>query len=152
MARRRLSLADRRALAAGFSRYHIAKGFSGRRRRLRAADVGARATLTTALTGTNNDFLFKARYDGTQGNAIRVRIVVAGVSTPLSITVSAKDITINSATTAGSAASSTAAQVIALFNTTPAACALAYAELAPGNDGTGVVAALAFTNLAGGTG
>jgi hypothetical protein len=149
---RRLSLADRRALAAGFSRYHIAKGFSGRRRRLRSTDVGARASLTTALTGTNNDLLFKARYDGTAGNSLRVRIVVSGVNTPLSVSQSGNDLTINSATNGASAATSTAAQVLAAVNAIPPNDAKVRAELAAGNDGTGVVTALAFTNLAGGTG
>lgn len=149
---RRLSLADRRALAAGFSRRHLAHGFAGRRRRLRSTDIGARASLTTALAGTNNDLTFKARYDGTAGNNIRVRIVVAGANTPLSIAVSGNDITINSATSGASAATSTAAQVRDAFNASAAATALAYAELAAGNDGTGIVAALGFTNLAGGTG
>lgn len=109
------------------------------------------AKLTTAMAGTNNDMTFIAKNTGTTGNNVRVRIVVAGASTALSVSVSSNDITINSATTAGSAASSTAAQVIAAVKASgPAMALLADVVNAPGNDGTGVVAAFAFTNLTGG--
>lgn len=109
------------------------------------------AKLTTAMAGTNNDITFVAKTIGTSGNNVRVRIVVAGVSTALSVSVATNDITINSATSAGSAATSTAAQVIAAVQASvPAMALLASVANAPGNDGTGVVAALAFTNLAGG--
>lgn len=104
------------------------------------------------MTGTNNDLLFKARYDGTAGNSLRVRIVVAGANTPLSVSQSGNDLTINSATSGASAATSTAAQVRDAVNGINPNDAKMRAELAPGNDGTGIVTALGFTNLAGGTG
>jgi len=84
-------------------------------------------------------------------NNIRIRYVVAGASTPLTVSVSSNDITVNVATNGSSAATSTAAQVAAaVLASTPAMALLGSVDNAPGNDGTGVVAALGFTNLAGG--
>ena len=110
-----------------------------------------RAFLVTALAGTNNDLKFTAVTAGTQGNSIRVRYVVAGASTPLTVVTSAKDITVNVATNGSSAAISTAAQVRTALLADTAAARLIEVENATGNDGTGVVAALGYTNLAGGT-
>lgn len=109
------------------------------------------ASLTTALGSANDDITWTANTGGTAGNSIRVRYVVAGASTPLSVSVSGSDITVNSATSAGSAATSTAAQVIAAVAASSAAGQLITGKNAPSNDGTGVIAALAFTNLTGGT-
>jgi hypothetical protein len=136
-----------RARARGFSARHIALGIAGRPR-LRPA--GVRATLTTALAGTNNDALISALYHGSAGNSIRFRIVVSGVSTPASVAVSGNDITFNSATSGASAATSTLDQMIAAVNGNAAAAKLVFLQRAPANDGTGVVAALAYTNLTGG--
>jgi hypothetical protein len=110
------------------------------------------ARFTTSMAGTNNDLTFWAKAMGTGGNAITVRIVVAGASTALSVSVSGNAITINSATSAGSAATSTAAQVrTAVLAHAPAMALLSKVEFAPGNDGTGVVAAFGPSNLAAGT-
>ncbi len=109
------------------------------------------AVLTTAMAGTNNDLKFTAKPAGVVGNGYRVTVVVAGVSTALSVALSGNDLTINSATNAGSAATSTAAQVLAALKANAAISAKFEVALATGNDGTGVVAAFAFTNLAGGT-
>lgn len=111
---------------------------------------GARATLTTALAGTNNDIKYTSKERGPDGNGTRVRYVVAGNNTPLSVTVTGRDITVNVATSGVGAATSTGAQVRDAVNGNAAASALVLAENATGNDGTGVVAALGFTNLAGG--
>lgn len=111
----------------------------------------AYASLTTALTGTNNDLTFTSINRGTASNAVRLRYVVAGASTALSVAVSGNDITVNVATDSGSAATSTAAQVLAAVNGHAGASALVSAANATGNDGSGVVAALAYTPLAGGT-
>lgn len=109
------------------------------------------ASLTTAHAGANNDLKFTAKPEGTVGNARRVAFVVAGASTPLTIGVSGNDITVNVATSAGSAATSTAAEVrAAVMASAPAMALLDKVELASGNDGTGVVAAQALTNLTGG--
>jgi Bacteriophage tail sheath protein len=116
-----------------------------------AGGIALPATLTTALTGTNNDLKYSARQVGTGGNTIRVTYVVAGVSTPLTVSVSGKDITVNVATNGSSAATSTAAQVAAAIAASAAANALVTTANDTGNDGTGVVTALTQTSLAGGT-
>lgn len=108
------------------------------------------AQLITAMAGANNDLWFRSKLKGELGNNIRVRIVVAGVSTALSVSVSGNDITINSATDAGSLATTTATAAAAAVNANGPASALVQADVAPGDTGAGVVAALAFTNLAGG--
>lgn len=108
------------------------------------------ASLTTALTGTNNDLTYKANLRGAAGNSIRVRYVVAGASTPLTVAVSGNDITVNVATNGSSAATSTAAQIAAAIVASTPASRLVSVTNATGNDGTGVVIALAYTNLTGG--
>lgn len=108
------------------------------------------ATLTTALAGANNDLKYTAKVEGTVGNATTVRYVVAGANTVLSVAVVGAAITVNSATSGASAATSTAADVLAAVQASAAASALVKVENAAGNDGTGVITALAATNLAGG--
>lgn len=107
-------------------------------------------SLTTAQ-GSNRDLLYQAVGAGTAGNAIRVRYVISGNSTPLTVSVSGNDITVNVATDSGGAATSTANQVKAAVQASTPASALVQVALAPGSDGTGVVQALSFTALAGGT-
>jgi hypothetical protein len=102
------------------------------------------------MAGSNNDLLLRAARTGAYGNDLRFRIVVAGASTALSVTVSGNDVTVNSATNGSSVATSTGAQVRDAVNAHATASTMMKAENAPGNDGTGVVAAVAFTNLAGG--
>jgi len=113
-----------------------------------AGGFPTKASFTTALTGANNDLVFTAAATGVAGNSTRISYVVAGASTPLTVTVSGSDITVNVATDAVSAATSTAAQVSAAV---AAATALVSSANAPGNTGAGVVAALAYTSLAGGS-
>lgn len=113
----------------------------------------ATATLTTALTGTNNDLTFASKATRPTldaGNATRVRYVVAGNNTALSVAVAGQDITVNVATDGGGAATSTAAQVKTAIEASAPAAALVTVANAPANDGTGVVTALAYTNLSGG--
>jgi hypothetical protein len=119
-----------------------------------AVGVSNIASLTTALAGNNNDLTFtskavKSAY--TSGNTVRVRYVVAGNNTALSVAVAGNDITVNVATDGGGAATSTAAQVRDAINASGPAAALVTAANAAGNDGTGVVVALAYTNLSGGS-
>lgn len=104
------------------------------------------------MTGTNNDLLITAWYNGVAGNSIRIRVVVAGVSTAQSVVVSGNDITFNSATNGASAATSTGTAMMTALNADPTIVnnKMIFAQLAAGNDGTGVVAAFGFTNLAGG--
>lgn len=140
-----LPIKARRMLARGFGRQHLgplgSRSFRG---------IGNRATLTTALAGTNNDLTLIARKTGTAGNAITFRIVVAGNNTPASVSVAGSAITFNAATNGAGAATSTAKQAVTALLASTAAQALVWAQVAvPGNDGTGVVVALAATNLAG---
>ncbi len=111
----------------------------------------AAAALTTSCAGSNNDLVYTAVAAGPEGNSIRVRYVVSGTNTPLSITVDGLDITVNVATDGGGAATSTAAQIAAAIAADPYAGPLVTAQIAASNDGTGVVAAFAYTNLSGGS-
>jgi hypothetical protein len=111
------------------------------------------ATLETALAGSNDDLKYTARLGGTAGNSIQVEYLVAGLNTALSVSASATKITVNVATDGAGAATSTAAQVRAAIRASAACMALIRSvEFKTGNDGTGVVSALAAANLSGGTG
>jgi len=112
--------------------------------------AAVKAALTTALAGMNNDLVFTADAAGPAGNSIRVRYVVAGNNTALSISVVGFDVTVNVATDGGGAAASTAAQVKTALDADAGAAALIDTANAPSNDGSGIVAALSYTNLAGG--
>jgi hypothetical protein len=98
-----------------------------------------KATLTTALAGANNDLVYSARSGGSGGNSISVTYVVSGTNTPLSVDVQGAKIIVNVATDGGGAATSTATQVRTAVER--AANNLVSVALAPGNDGSGVVAA-----------
>lgn len=115
---------------------------------------GIQASLTTQTGITNGDLTFTSNVASPAGNNIRVRYIVAGASTPLTVTVAGNDITVNVATNASSVGTSTATQIRDAVNASTAAAALLSAALAPNNDGTGVIvaaAAFAFTNLSGGS-
>jgi hypothetical protein len=111
--------------------------------------VVARTSLVPA--GVNNDINVFARAAGQSGNNLTVAIAVAGNNTALSVAKAGNAITINSATDGGGLPTSTAAQVIAKINSDPVVGASVFAELMPGSDGTGVVAALGATALTGGS-
>jgi len=103
--------------------------------------------LRTALTGTNNDLDIIAR-DPAVTDITVTFTDPGGVSSTLAVAVTGHDITV----TLGRAASaivSTAAQVLAAINAHSVAGELVRASNAAGNDGTGVVTALAETGLAG---
>lgn len=82
-------------------------------------------------------------------SAITIAYVVAGASTPLTVVVTGNAIVVNLATSAGSAAISTAAQVLAAVQASAPATALVSSTLT--GVGTNVQAALAATNLTGGS-
>lgn len=113
-------------------------------------DGSPKASLTSPSQVAQGSLVFTANAQGSNGNNIRVRYVVSGVSTPLSIAVSGNDITVNVQTNGASAAISTATQILAALNADAAASALILTSLAAGNDGTGVAVAFAYTNLTGG--
>jgi|GEM_PF-2100604 len=111
-----------------------------------------RATLTTVLTGNNNDLTFTADKPGAGGNAITIAYVnPAAANKPLAVTVVGTAISVQLATDGASAIVSTADQVKDAINNSFAARSLVYAVRAAGNDGSGVVEAMAATQLAGGS-
>jgi hypothetical protein len=115
-----------------------------------AAKYGTAASLTTALTGANNDLTYTARVAGLASESVTVRYVDPGAaSAALSVAVVGQAITVNLATNGSSVITSTAAQVRDAINGSAAASALVFAANAAANDGTGVVTALAATPLAG---
>lgn len=112
---------------------------------------GAYATLTTALTGSNNDLKFTAKEVGNDGNLINITYVVAGNSTPLTIGVVGNAITVNVATGGGGAATSTASLIRTAINASaPAMLLLQPVTLAGADTGAGIVTAMATTYLSGG--
>ncbi len=121
--------------------------------------IGARAVLTTAISGINNDLTFTAVKGGTDGNAITVRYIVAVdsggtaiASQPLFVEVAGNEIIVYLATDAAGAVTSTASQVLSAIQASAPASYLVTVALAPSNTGAGVVASLASTALTGGTG
>lgn len=116
-------------------------------------DPEVTATLTTALTGTDNDIKFTSVLLGPAGNDITITLVdPAANDEPLAVAVVDTDITVTLATDGSGTITSTAAEVITAVLADVDAAALVAAENAPSNDGTGIVTALAQTPLAGGDG
>jgi hypothetical protein len=98
---------------------------------------GVQAALSTNLTGTNNDLTFTSRRKGNAQNLITVAYVdPVGNNQALAVSTVGNAISVSLATGAGGAITSTAA--------------LVFAANKAGNDGTGVVIAMAATALAGG--
>ena len=115
--------------------------------------VPVAATLTTALTGSDNDLKFTAVTAGPDGNSITITYVDPGApSAALSVSVVGTAITVNLATNGSSVITSTASLVLAAVAASTPASALVSVAIAPANTGAGVVTALASTPLAGGTG
>lgn len=115
------------------------------------AEADAKAKLSTGVVASDNAILYTAKEAGTAGNSITVRHVVAGNNTALSVSVSGSAITVNSATNGGGSATSTADAVVDAVNaSTPAAALVSASSVIVDSNGTGVIAALAATNLAGG--
>lgn len=110
------------------------------------------STLSTNLAGANNDLTYTAVTAGSGGDGITIRYLdPAGNNQVLSIGVVASAITVNLATGVGGAITSTAASIAAAIALSAPAAALVTVANKTGNDGSGVVIALAATNLAGST-
>lgn len=107
------------------------------------------ASLETALAGDDNDLVFTAVNGGVGGNAITVKYTNPGGAGALSVAVVGTAIDVTLAHD-GAAITSTAEDVAGEIAATPAAAALVTVANAAGNDGTGLVTAMAATNLAGG--
>lgn len=116
------------------------------------ASPAVHATLTTALTGANNDLTYTAVGPGTAGNAITIAYVNAGATKPLVVTVTGNAISVQLATNGSSVITSTGSTVLAAILASTAASALVGAALAISNTGAGLVTVLAATNLTGGSG
>ncbi len=143
---RNLSLRRRRFNARGLTPRNAVRWATAH---FGVAGMGNRAKVE--LGSGNSAYQLWARAPGTGGNSITFAVVVAGASTAASVAVVGNAITFNSATSAGSAATSTVNQMIDMVNRSPAASPLVWAQLKmPGSDGTGIVAAVAATSLAGG--
>jgi len=101
------------------------------------------------IAGSNNDLNFSdIRAEGSSGT-VSVELVDPGAaSQALSVSVSGNKVTVSLATDASSNITSTAADVVAAVNADATAKTLVYAEASEG-DGTGVVAAVAETDLTG---
>ena len=110
---------------------------------------GTRASLTTSMTGSNNDITLTSRRYGTYGNSTTLTLVNPGTTTALSVAVSGQAITVTLGY-ASSAITTTGSLLIAAIAASTAAADLVNSALAPSNDGTGLVTALASTPLTGG--
>lgn len=86
----------------------------------------------------NANLVFTADTAGTAGNNIRIRYVVAGNNTALSVALASTDITVNLATNGSGIPTSTANQIKAALDANGGIAALINTTLASGSDGTGV--------------
>ena len=110
-----------------------------------------KATLTTALDGDNNDLTFTAVPPGTAGNGIAIIYSdPLANSSPLSVSVSVRTITVSLETNGSGTIISTASEIMAAVNADQGAARWVSAALATGNDGSGVVAAMGSSSLSGG--
>ena len=105
----------------------------------------------TVLTGTNNDFVVTSRASGTSPLTIAL-VDPAANSASLSVSKATNAISVSLATGSGGAITSTASQVVSALNSDADSAPHVFAQLAAGNDGSGVVTALAAQGLADWTG
>jgi len=114
--------------------------------------AGVKASLTTNLTGDNNDLVWTWKAPGTQGNNIKVKYTdPGGNSKPLEVKFSNNLIDISLATDGAGAITTTAAQITAAVAADEILKDKVTTANATGNDGTGVVTAISATALTGGT-
>lgn len=121
-----------------------------------APDDAAQAALTVNPTGDDNGLIFTARAYGTEGNSISVEYVDPGADAALSVSVFRQAITVNLAY-AEEAITSTAAEVLAAIEAHSEAnqlvtVAIQTADSGSGDDGSGIVTAMAAASLTGGAG
>lgn len=110
------------------------------------------ATLTTNLEGDNNDLVFTSKAKNESANAISIKYTDPyALNQALSVSVTGNAINVNLATNSSGAITTTAAQIKAAIEASSPASALITVAHATGNDGSGIVTAMAQTNLSGGT-
>ena len=111
------------------------------------------ATLTTALTGDNNDLLFTAVVGGNTGNTISVKYTDPEANDQaLGVNVDGRAIEVFLATGVAGAITTTGDELKAAIAAHPVASTLVTCEDAALNDGSGIVTAMAATFLTGGAG
>lgn len=116
-----------------------------------ASVAEVKSSYTTDLVGDNNDIVYTSKLTGVLGDAITVEYVdPSDTEQSLLVEVTGTDITVNLATDAGGIITSTADEIKAAIAALPAAHALVGTADKAANDGSGVVTAMAKTNLAGG--
>lgn len=110
-----------------------------------------KATLASGVVASNNAITFTSKLLGVLGNAISIKFVDPKAnSAALSVSVSGQDITVNLATSAGGAITTTATLLMAAIAGNTAANALVSAASTGASTGAGVVAAQSMTYLSGG--
>lgn len=122
-----------------------------------APEDAAQATLSLNPTGDDNALTATARVYGAEGNSISIEYVDPGVEAPLSVSVFRQKITVSLANDENPAITSTAAEVKAAIEAHTEAnqlvsLAIDTSDTGSGDDGSGVVTALAAASLTGGAG
>jgi hypothetical protein len=146
---------DKSAVADGSTTGGSYRGFRVRSGLGSAYAGGTKATLSTSLTGNNNDLTYTAVSGGTWGNAIKVEYLdPSAASAALAVSVNytastgAPTISVSLATNSGSTITSTAASIKTAVDAHPLASQLVTVANKTSNDGTGVVTAMSATALA----
>lgn len=117
-------------------------------RRPAQATFGQLSTSTTSPGNPSAISVSSRAYGSEGGNGITTELRDPhAASSPLSVTVTGRDIVVSLATGASGTVTSTAAQVVNAINATPAASALVLAHLPRDNAGAGVVAPAAAQTL-----
>jgi uncharacterized phiE125 gp8 family phage protein len=106
------------------------------------------AALTTNLGVTNGELVFTAKVAGAAGNNITIAYINPGATNTISVVVDRTIITVSLGYATG-AITSTAAQVKTALQASANASELILVAYKTGNDGSGIVTALAATLLAG---
>lgn len=110
------------------------------------------ATLTTNLTGSNNDLVFSSVVKAESADDITVKYTDPyNPNQALNISISGNDINVLLATDSSGAIITTAAQIITAIQASTEASILVTVANVTGSDGSGIVKSMAKTNLAGGT-
>lgn len=112
--------------------------------------VGAGVQASRTIGTSNQQIIIYAKTAGVAGNSRTCEIIVSGNSTPFSLSVSATNVTITSATDGGGLATTTVNEALYQLMQNDTFALLWEATRGAGN-GTGVVVAAASANLSGGT-